>query len=291
MVKLSKNELLQHFLEWAKLQTDIRAVALIGSAARLDHPADEWSDYDLLVVASDPQTYLTSTEWLTCFGCVWCTFLEKTSTGEAIERRVLFERGIDIDFIIVSVGDALLDFQNMPMITEISQRGRKVLWDRDNILSEIPASQRIAQAVHLPSNQQFLDSINDFWFHVAWTAKKLRRGELWIAKKCCDTYLKDLLLRMMEWETQSANSGKVDTWFGGRFLEQWALPKTVEELQQVFAYYDTDDVWRALEVTAKVFQRIAQETAIRLGYTYPLESDEHVSIWVSSVRTNNSVSG
>lgn len=291
MVKLSKNELLQHFLEWAKLQTDIRAVALIGSAARLDHPADEWSDYDLLVVASDPQTYLTSTEWLTCFGCVWCTFLEKASTGEAIERRVLFERGIDIDFIIVSVGDALLDFRNTPMITEISQRGRRVLWDRDNILAEIPASQRIAQAVHLPSNQQFLDNVNDFWFHMAWTAKKLRRGELWIAKKCCDTYLKDLLLRMMEWEAQSVNNGKVDTWFGGRFLEQWALPKTVEELQQAFAYYDTNDVWRALEVTAKVFQRIAQETAIRLGYTYPLESDEHVSAWVSSVRTNNNVSG
>lgn len=291
MVKPSKNELLQHFLEWAKLQTDIRAVALIGSAARLDHPADEWSDYDLLVVASDPQTYLASTEWLTQFGCVWCTFLENASTGEAIERRVLFERGVDIDFIIVSADDALLNFQNTPMIIEISQRGRRVLWDRDNILSEIPPSQRSTQAVHLPSRQQFLDNINDFWFHVAWTAKKLRRGELWIAKKCCDTYLKDLLLRMMEWEAQSVNSGMIDTWFGGRFLEQWALPTTVEELQQVFAYYDASDIWRALEVTAKVFRRIAQETAIRLGYTYPRESDEYVSAWVSWVRTDNSVRG
>ncbi len=291
MVKRSKNELLQHFLDWAKLQADIRAVALIGSAARLDHPADEWSDYDLIVVASNPQTYLTSTEWLDHLGYTWCSILEKTSTGEVIERRVLFEDGIDIDFIIVSVDDAHQGFQNMPMVIEISQRGRKVLWDSDNLLSEIPASPTIVQAAYLPNNQQFLDIVNDFWFHVAWTAKKLRRGELWIAKKCCDIYLKDLLLHMMEWEAQSVNSRKIDTWFNGRFLEQWALPKTVEELRQVFAYYDAEDVWRALEATVKMFQRIAQETAIRFGYTYPLESDEHVSAWVSRLRSNDGISG
>lgn len=291
MIKLSKKEWLQHFLDWAKSQADIQAVALIGSAARLDHPADEWSDYDLIVVASNPQIYLASTEWLDNLGRTWCSLREKTSTGEAIEWRVLFEGGIDIDFIIVSVDNAHLGFQNMPMVLEISQRGRKVLWDRDNVLSEISASSIITQTAYPPSSQQFLDIVNDFWFHVAWTAKKLRRGELWIAKKCCDTYLKDLLLRMMEWEAQSVNGGKVDTWFDGRFLEQWALPKTVAELCQVFAYYDTEDVWRALEATMKIFQQIAQETATLLGYTYPLESAKCVSDWVSRVRTNDGSSG
>jgi hypothetical protein len=36
-------------------QTGIRAVGLVGSRARLDHPADEWSDLDLVLVATDPQ--------------------------------------------------------------------------------------------------------------------------------------------------------------------------------------------------------------------------------------------
>jgi len=291
MNAFSKKELLQRFLDWARSQPDIRAVALVGSAARFDHPADKWSDYDLIVVASNPQMYLTSTDWLNRIGRSWCSILETTSTGESIERRVLFEGGTDIDFIIVSIEHARQGFQNMPMIIEISQRGRKVLCDKDNILQEVSASPIAAETVQKPTRQQFLNIVNDFWFHAAWTAKKLRRGELWIAKKCCDTYLKDLLLRMMEWEAQSANGQKIDTWFNGRFLEQWALPKTVEELRQVFAYYDTEDVWRALDATVKIFQRIAQETALRLGYTYPIESDECVSAWVSWVHTNDDTSG
>ena len=48
-----KEQLLRRFLEWADAQEDIGAVALVGSAARADHPADAWSDYDLVVAASD----------------------------------------------------------------------------------------------------------------------------------------------------------------------------------------------------------------------------------------------
>jgi len=286
MNALSKKELLQRFLDWTRSQPDIRAVALVGSTARSDHPADKWSDYDLLVVASNPQIYLTSMEWLDTLSHSWCSVLETTPAGEPIERRVLFENGIDMDFIIVSVEVACQGFQNMPMVLEISQRGRKVLWDPGNILPEISASPIPTQTVQQPTSQLFLNVVNDFWFQVAWTAKKLRRGELWIAKKCCDTYLKDLLLQMIEWEAQSANNWKINTWFNGRFLEQWALPRTVEELRQAFAYYEAEDVWRALEVTMKVFQRIAQEVAIRLGYIYPIESEERVWDWVSWVHND-----
>lgn len=287
----SKQELLQRFLDWARSQPDIRAVALVGSAVRVDRPADEWSDYDLIVVASDPGIYLTSTEWLAQIGSSWCSILETAPTGQPVERRVLFEGGFDIDFIILSIDDARQGFENMPMIAEISQRGRKVLWDKDGILPEIPASPGTAPAAQQPTGELFLEVVNDFWFHVAWTAKKLRRGELWSAKKCCDTYLKDLLLQMIEWEAQAANGWKLDTWFNGRFLEHWALPQTMEELHQVFAGYKTEDVWRALEATTKMFRRIAQETAVHLGCVHPVELDQQVSAWVSSIHTDDGLSG
>jgi aminoglycoside 6-adenylyltransferase len=63
-----KSQLLQRILEWANSQADIRAVILVGSAARTDHPADEWSDLDLVVIAADPQIYLSTTGWLATLG-------------------------------------------------------------------------------------------------------------------------------------------------------------------------------------------------------------------------------
>ena len=288
MSKSSKKQLLQRFLNWAESQTDIRAVAMIGSAARLDHPADEWSDYDLIIVASDPQSYLASTDWLETIGRPWCSILERLPTGNPIERRVLFEGGFDMDFIILSVENAQRDFQNTPMVREICQRGMRVLWDRDSLLSTLSVPPIAVHEGQPPSIQAFLAVANDFWFHAAWTAKKLCRGELWIAKRCCDTYLKDLLLRMMEWEAKAAHGWGIDIWFGGHFLEEWALPETLEELRQVFAYYDAKDVWRALEATMMLFRRITRETAKRLAYDYPIDGDEQVSAWIAQIHTENS---
>jgi hypothetical protein len=31
-----------------------------------------------------------------------------------------------------------------------------------------------------------------------------------------------------------------------RFLEEWALPETLDVLRQVFAHYDAEEVWQAL---------------------------------------------
>jgi aminoglycoside 6-adenylyltransferase len=170
------------------------------------------------------------------------------------------------------------------MVLEIIQSGSQVLFDKDAILSNLPDLSFSVQAVTRPSYQTFLEVVNDFWFHVAWTAKKLKRGELWVAKNCCDTYLKNLLLRMMEWEAKAVKGWEITTWFNGRFLEQWALPQTIDELQQVFASYDAQDIWQALQATQVMFRRIAMETANRLAYLYPIEADEKVNAWIAQIR-------
>jgi hypothetical protein len=32
-----------------------------------------------------------------------------------------------------------------------------------------------------PAQSEFLDLVNDLWYHAVWTAKELRRGEMWTA--------------------------------------------------------------------------------------------------------------
>lgn len=36
------------FISWAQTVEDIKAAFIVGSRARKDHPADEWSDMDIL---------------------------------------------------------------------------------------------------------------------------------------------------------------------------------------------------------------------------------------------------
>jgi aminoglycoside 6-adenylyltransferase len=116
---------------------------------------------------------------------------------------------------------------------------------------------------------------HDFWYHLLWAAKKLRRGELWVATRSCDCYLKGLVVTLLAWHAKAADPG-ADTWHGGRFLERWADPRALHGLGHAYAGYDAAEVTRALWATAELFERLERACAEQLGMA--------PSIWHQEVR-------
>lgn len=49
---------------WATARDDPRAIAVVGSRARADHPADPCSDLDLIVMVRRLKRYLAGSHWL-----------------------------------------------------------------------------------------------------------------------------------------------------------------------------------------------------------------------------------
>lgn len=294
-------QLITRFVAWAETQPGIRAAIIVGSRAREDRPADEWSDMDVILVVTEPERYLTKTDWLENIGNPWITFMERAGTGDK-EHRVLFEGGLDVDFIplpakkMQALARLLQTRERFPQVlkllprslsqeviqgiaafSDIARRGVKVLVDKDEIAGPLLSAVTEAPAPNPPTRDEFLNLVNDFWYHAVWTAKKLRRGELWTAKGCSDSYIKSRLLRMIEWHARAENSFEYDTWHGGRFLERWADPRIVEDLRDTFAHYDEDDLWRGLLATMDLFRWVAIETAALLGHAYPSSADEHAT--------------
>jgi aminoglycoside 6-adenylyltransferase len=282
-VELTYNVILERFLEISRLREDIRLVMVIGSRAREDHPADEWSDLDLVFVTSQPSEYISSQDWLTDLGEYILTFLEPTPIGTLVERRVLFEGGFDVDFVPLPLN--IFQHGLPPEVTGVFCRGYQVVLDKDGLETLIASSSRSKLSNETPPNQtDYLQTVNDFLFHVVWTAKKLRRGELWTAKQCCDGYLKWLLLKMIEWHAKwtRQNQKCVDVWHSGRFLDQWADERVLEGLSASFAHYDLDVVWQALRQTSNLFSRLATEVAMSVGLRYPDEAFSKVTDLVDS---------
>jgi len=255
----------------------VRAAIIIGSRARTDHPADEWSDLDIIILAQDPDRCWQTTDWLHHLGTPWLTFVEPTPDGRGFERRVLFAPGLDVDFAPSSVAE----FRQMlaeglpPDIEDILRRGFRFLVDKDNLEALLPEVPPELTAVPAPSAAEFLNLVHDFWYHTLWTAKHLRRGELWWAKAGCDMYLKNLLHQMLVWHTRSTKGPQTDTWLRGRFLEEWADPQAVSALASAFAHYDYQDIWQALLATMDLFAWLEQETAVALHFTYSTDGERH----------------
>lgn len=273
MLQSVREQWLNTFSTWAERQPALRAVLVVGSSARKDHPADGWSDLDLVVIATDPDVYLGSTDWFGDLGEPLFHIVERTSEGELIERRVLFGSGLDVDFMVASVERAKRGFPGT-FIPIVMQRGWTILLDKDGLVPVLPAVPAPQGASALPSAPEFDEVVNDTWFHAAWCAKKLRRGELWKATICCDAYLKPLLLRMIEWH--AAGERGLDTWYDGRFLEQWADPSVLQDLSETFARYRTEEVDGALWATLHLFHRLAKDVAARAGLLYPAPQADKV---------------
>jgi aminoglycoside 6-adenylyltransferase len=270
-------DLTERLVAWAEAAADVRAVFVIGSRARTERPADAWSDLDVILLVHDPSRYRTATEWLHHIGTPWLTFIEPTPTDEGFERRVLFEGGLDVDFVPEAVTgfELLLEHGLPPAFADLVQRGVRFLVDKDGFAARLDALAVSAPPFTPPSEAEFLNLVHDFWYHTVWTGKHLRRGELWWGKSCCDGYLKDRLRRMLAWHTRATQGAQVDTWMRGRFLEDWCDPRARAALPEIFAHYDEDDVWRALHATMDLFQWVACETAQAWDYAYPHAGEDH----------------
>lgn len=250
---------------WAAGREDIRGAVLVGSRARSDHPADEYSDLDVILVARDAAALIDDPSWAAELGEVGISFVEQTPVAGVRERRVLYTDGTDVDFVVVDLGQAQAVAEAGG--NEVFSRGARVLVDKDGLIApllDVPPH----TANSPPSAHDYREAIADFWYHALWTARKLARGEVFTAKSCCDSAMKWILLRVLTW-----HAGDSDTWHEGRFLEEWADSRALAELRQAYATYDGADVERALFATMDLFSWVARETGDRLGYGYPAEEE------------------
>lgn len=250
--------------ELAEKDEDIRAVIAIGSYTRKDSPADQFSDLDLIIVTTVPESWYSG-EYPAKLGEVGISFIEPTLGGGA-ERRCIYGADRDVDMIIFTpeqFGKALTD----GVAEWVMDRGYELLCDKEDYTIWIPryVSKKVSREVM--SADEFVNLVNDFYFHNIWAYKKLKRGEMWSAVMCINGYLKERLLKIIEQYHMCIYD--CDVWHDGRFLDRWADPYVVEDLEECFARYYYPDCVSALEATHLLFARLARELAEKLGYPYP----------------------
>jgi aminoglycoside 6-adenylyltransferase len=268
------DSLIERIVSWAQADGGPQACLLLGSRARLDRPADRWSDTDLILVHDDPEGLLADPAWPARFGSVAITFLEETMLALR-ERRVLYADGTDLDVVPMS-RERILQHLNDPHALMALGRGHRVLVDKIGVFAglddRIANARLMAGSAASPDPAAFTNLVNNFWYHAVWAARKLRRGELWVARSCVDGQMKQLMLQLIEWQADLTGANP-DHWFDGRFVEQWADPSTLAALRDSFAHYDPADVARALAATMDLFRHLATDLALRLELSYPTSAD------------------
>ncbi len=298
-------------LAWGKARKDVRGILILGSRARTDHPADEWSDIDFALTVKDPARYMRDRRWVADIGQVAACYPDPNPGGATL--HTLFVSGVhaDLGFIPVAVVRQAVTF--MPWVRRLAplldrlpgsiasaleeqvqeggaylQAGARAILDKDGVAERFLAllSSPLPDLTAPPSAHDFAEAAGEFWFNAAWTAMHLRRGELWWATQSgWGAHMHPLLLRMIEWHAKACHGFGYETWRDGRFLEEWADPATVARLGRTYPNHDEDAAWNALFATMDLFRDLARDTADRLNFDYPSEADDTVTEQVTRLHS------
>ncbi len=260
-------------------EEDIKAIVLIGSSTRDKVKADEYSDLDVMIVTEKPE------EWLygdspRKLGCVKISFVEPT-LGGGKERRILYDGSLDVD-IIVFTPNQFKKTISEGVASWVMNRGYEIMYDTEGYSKLL--KEGISHEIKFTdlSELEFNNMVNDFFFHTIWASKKIFRGELWTAKMCIDSYLKNYLLKMIE--MYSVSKYHIDVWHNGRFLDRWAEKEILSDLEKCFAHYDRADMLSALSATLALFCRLAGQTAEIKEYKYPTEAESYTKYLLEKVK-------
>jgi len=224
---------------------------------------------------TDVERWTASGDWLRELGEVVLTFTEVTGLGALVERRVMFADGTDVDLVPVPIAriDEVISADGaLPVLA----RGYRLLVDKDDRFADLPA--KVAQADPMATHSaapwpadasDVANEIQNYLYHVTWTAKKLRRGELAVAVRCQNRFQGSIFLRFVEWQAKARSDGSTNTYYEGRFLERWAAPDALDALAVTQTRYDVADCARSIAESLDAFGPIAREVAEAVGVTYP----------------------
>jgi aminoglycoside 6-adenylyltransferase len=274
--------------KWAKTRCDLRVVVIVGSQARAQPPADEYSDLDLVLFCANPDVYAVHAGWAESIGAPWLAVRGTTGRGD-LEWAVVFEGGAKVDFVFTSLPEELRTAPLMALLQHsaygfVYQRGARVLFDREHPEDENRILSFPGQAQSNPTYEEFCQAVQRFFLQGLRAARFLRRGELWRAARLINGGLKDPYLTLLEWHARSAQQPRSDTWYEGHFLEQWADPRALRELPGLFAACTPKDLWHALWASLEAMRWIAGETASQLGLVYPVDLDAQITQVIQSLR-------
>lgn len=270
---------------WAGEQEDIRSVVRIGSRARKRHPADSWSDLDLILFVDDPQIYAGDPSWLFQFGEIWLYTGKITGIGDP-EWLVLYETGLKVDFLLAPVTGSLPEMLYGKKYGFVTSRGVQILLDKNGLSSRDLAQDAYPSKGQKAGQAEFTAAINQFWLTAYRVANMLRRDELWRAKDLIDGELRRLLLHFLEWQAKAAHGDSYEVWHDGRYLKEWLDPQWWAALPGLYAPFDREETTAAFLRLLNLADELGKDIAERWRCHYPTANINHVRGWIVTALSN-----
>lgn len=278
----SEEIMMDLILTTAKNDERIRAVVMNGSRADPNAKKDLFQDYDIVYIVKDIDSFTSDHSWVDIFGERLMMQMpeDKIVPPPQNDGRFIYlmqftdGNRIDLTLIPLEKMNNLLSLDSLSIL----------LMDKDSVIGCLPPSNDRDYHIRKPSEKEFLDICNEFWWICMNVGKGLWRKELTYAMFMYEQINRNVLNRMIEWhigiKTDFLKSaGKLDKYF-----EDYLDKDEWDDYVKTYTNADYENIWLSLFNMCHLFRKIALHIANHFGFEYPYDDDNGVTTFLKRVK-------
>lgn len=285
----SREAKLKMIIDWAESNEEVRVVLLTSSLVNPLAPVDEFSDLDIELVFENNIRYIFDNSWTHTFGNPIAMVEEDEICfdGKHAMKMILYDDFVKVDFKLYSKPMFLAEVKQKEL-PEDWDIGYKILTDKDGITQKIQKPTYQVSLIKKPSEKEFKNVLNDFWWDTTYVGKCLARDEIFYAKFMSENNIRtDYLMPLIEWFIGSQNNWNITTNKYGRLFKKYLSPEMWLKIERTFSGSKSEDNWNALFSMADVVSEIGTELSQILNYNYPYKLEKDIRKYLDILKVKS----
>ena len=246
----------------------IRMVEMNGSRINPTTKRESFQDYDIVYYVEDMEPFLKDHSWVDCFGERIILQMPDQmlippadKTRNSFSYLMLFTDGNRIDLTLTPAALAEESLKRNEM--------RKILLDKDSRVQNSSFNLEDPYRIQKPSEKEFWDCSNEFWWVSTYIGKALWREELTLAKFIMEGPVRDMLITLLNWHVGITTDFTVSTGKGGKNIEKYVERELWSKLVLTYPNGSYENMWNSLFDMCSLFEELSCNIAQELNFDLP----------------------
>jgi aminoglycoside 6-adenylyltransferase len=275
----SEKDIITSLLTVAEADERVRTVMLTGSRTIDNRPADDYQDFDVVYFVTDLTSFRANPQWIDVFGERIITQLPNSMriddadpepSGSEIVYLMLFTDFNRIDLRLVELGNREYRVDSL----------HTVLLDKDGLFDPVPEPSESDYLVRRPSQKEFADCCNEFWWVTTYVVKGLGRNEPLYARAMLEGPVRKMFLRMLGWSVGTQTGFSVNLGQSYRFLKRYVSSTTWVRILKTYPNAEIPSIRSSLVEMTALFHETGVRVARELDLLYNFEEADKVKTYI-----------
>lgn len=262
----TEQEMFNLILNIAKNDKRIRAVYMNGSRTNPNAIKDIFQDYDIVYVVDEIKSFREQKYWIDQFGeRLYMQYPEENSyykhdVDNCYGWLIQFSDGNRLDLHVCTLSHVLKEIEG--------DRLCRILLDKDKCLPNMPEATDKDYRVKKPTEYNFFDTCNEFWWCLNNVAKGLWREEIPYVMDMINYCVRPQLIRLMEWKIGFDTNFTVSVGKSGKYMYIWLENQMWNTFLKTYPTGQIKDIWESVFVMCDLFNKIARDIACKMNINY-----------------------